>query len=103
MQLGGEPDLNPKHIFSRSRSEYAAEESLRDMLKEDLEAEGAAIESYAAMADYFKMTDPASQRLMEEILGKEAEHCRSLTKILATLGPEDEPPPERREDLYEAA
>jgi bacterioferritin len=46
VQLGGEPDLNPEGLATRSHSEYVEGSSLRDMIKEDLIAERVAIESY---------------------------------------------------------
>src|SRR4030095_3356395 len=45
VQLGGEPDLSPEGLATRSHSEYVAGSSLRDMIKEDLIAERVAIES----------------------------------------------------------
>ena len=38
-QLGGEPNLNPEGMLSRSHSEYVEGTSLVDMIKEDLVAE----------------------------------------------------------------
>src|SRR5258707_193189 len=38
-QLGGEPDLNPKNLLSRSHAEYVEGDTLIDMIKEDLVAE----------------------------------------------------------------
>ena len=39
VQLGGEPDLNPAGLLSRSHSEYVEGKTLRDMMREDLVAE----------------------------------------------------------------
>src|SRR5262249_48337460 len=36
IQLGGEPDLNPEGLTSRSHAEYKPGTSLRDMIVEDL-------------------------------------------------------------------
>jgi bacterioferritin len=38
-QLGGEPDLNPGNLVSRSHSEYVEGKGLIDMIREDLVAE----------------------------------------------------------------
>src|SRR4051795_5822651 len=72
-QLGGEPNLNPEGMLSRSHSEYIEGTTLTDMIKEDLVAERIAIESYSEMIRFFGDGDPTSRRLMEEILAKEEE------------------------------
>jgi bacterioferritin len=84
-QLGGDPDLNPATLLSRSHSEYDEHESLRDMLQADLFAERVAIESYREMVRYFGDRDPTSRRLMEEILAVEEEHADDLVDLLHDL------------------
>src|SRR5919109_3935476 len=44
-QLGGEPNLSPEGMLSRSHSEYVEGDSLIDMIKEDLVAERIAIDT----------------------------------------------------------
>jgi bacterioferritin len=46
-QLGGEPDLNPGNLVSRSHSEYVEGKGLIEMIREDLVAERIVIESYS--------------------------------------------------------
>src|SRR4030095_10844124 len=46
VQLGGEPNLNPEGLLTRSHAEYVEGETLVDMIKEDLVAERIAIDSY---------------------------------------------------------
>ena len=84
-QLGGEPNLNPEGMLSRSHSEYVEGESLIDMIKEDLVAERIAIESYSEMIRFFGDGDPTSRRLMEEILAKEEEHANDLRDLLQRM------------------
>jgi bacterioferritin len=84
-QLGGEPNLNPEGMLSRSHSEYVEGESLIDMIKEDLVAERIAIESYTEMIRFFGDGDPTSRRLMEEILAKEEEHANDLRDLLQRI------------------
>jgi bacterioferritin len=84
-QLGGEPNLNPEGMLSRSHSEYVEGTSLVDMIKEDLVAERIAIESYAEMIRFFGDGDPTSRRLMEEILAKEEEHANDLADLLKRM------------------
>ncbi len=86
-QLGGEPDLNPAGLASRSHSEYVEGSSLLDMVKEDLIAERIAIDSYAEIVRYIGEKDPTTRRLMEEILESEEEHADDLAKILASIDP----------------
>jgi bacterioferritin len=84
-QLGGEPNLNPEGMLTRSHSEYVEGETLQDMIKEDLVAERIAIESYSEMIRFFGDGDPTSRRLMEEILAKEEEHANDLADLLKRM------------------
>ncbi|MGZ3429709.1 MAG: ferritin-like domain-containing protein, partial [Polyangia bacterium] len=84
-QLGGEPNLNPEGMLSRSHSEYVEGNTLQDMIKEDLVAERIAIESYSEMIRFFGEGDPTSRRLMEEILAKEEEHANDLADLLKRM------------------
>ena len=86
-QLGGEPNLNPEGLLSRSHSEYAEGDSLTDMIREDLVAERIAIDTYAEMARYFGENDPTSRRMIEGILAKEEEHANDMADLLATFDP----------------
>src|SRR2546427_2705222 len=71
VQLGGEPNLNPEGLLTRSHAEYVEGENLIDMIKEDLVAERIAIDSYRDMINYFGNDDPTTRRLMETILAVE--------------------------------
>ncbi len=84
-QLGGEPNLNPEGMLSRSHSEYVEGTTLVDMIKEDLVAERIAIDSYSEMIRFFGDGDPTSRRLMEEILAKEEEHANDLADLLKRM------------------
>jgi bacterioferritin len=84
-QLGGEPNLNPEGMLTRSHSEYVEGETLQEMIKEDLVAERIAIESYSEMIRFFGDGDPTSRRLMEEILAKEEEHANDLADLLKRM------------------
>jgi bacterioferritin len=85
VQLGGDPDLDPATLTSRSHSEYDRHESLRAMLEADLYAERIAIESYREMVRYLGDRDPTSRRMMEEILAVEEEHANDLVDLLHDL------------------
>jgi len=86
VQLGGEPNLNPEGLLTRSHAEYVEGETLLDMIKEDLVAERIAIDSYREMISYFGNDDPTSRRLMENILAVEEEHADDLVNLLGELG-----------------
>ena len=85
VQLGGEPDLDPKGLASRSHSEYVEGETLRDMIREDLVAERIAIESYREIILWLGNGDPTTRKMMEEILAKEEEHADDMASLLAGL------------------
>jgi bacterioferritin len=89
VQLGGEPNLSPEGMLSRSHSEYVEGDSLIDMIKENLVAERIAIDSYREMAQYLGDDDPTSRRLMEEILAVEEEHADDLVTLMEELGPSE--------------
>ena len=86
VQLGGEPDLDPDGLRSRSHSEYVEGDSLDEMIREDLVAERIAIDSYAEMIRYIGDGDPTTRRLLEEILAKEEEHADDMADLLRVVG-----------------
>jgi bacterioferritin len=86
VQLGGEPNLSPEGMLTRSHSEYVEGQSLVDMIKEDLVAERIAIDSYREMITYVGNDDPTTRRMLEEILAKEEEHADDLATLLKGLG-----------------
>jgi len=85
VQLGGEPDLDPRGLTTRSHSEYVEGSSLLDMIQEDLVAERVAIESYMEMIRYVGDGDPTTRRLFESILAVEEEHADDLKTLMETL------------------
>lgn len=86
VQLGGEPNLSPDGMLSRSHSEYVEGTSLVDMIKEDLVAERIAIDSYREMITYLGNDDPTTRRMLETILAMEEEHADDLVSLLEELG-----------------
>jgi bacterioferritin len=82
VQLGGEPDLSPQGLATRSHAEYVEGDSLVDMIREDLVAERIAIDSYKEMVNYLGAQDPTSRRMLESILAKEEEHADDLVTLL---------------------
>lgn len=88
VQLGGEPNLNPEGMLTRSHSEYVEGSSLVDMIKENLVAERIAIDSYAEMIAYVSDKDPTTRRMLEGILAVEEEHAEDLASLLQTMSPD---------------
>jgi bacterioferritin len=85
-QLQGEPDFDPVGLAERSHAQYAAGETLLDMVREDLVAERIAITSYQEIARWLGDDDPTTRRLIESILAVEEEHADDLLNILHELG-----------------
>lgn len=86
LQLGGEPNLSPDGLLSRSHSEYVEGKDLKDMIREDLVAERIAIESYGEMIRYLGDKDPTTRRLLEGILAVEEKHADDLVNLLEQYG-----------------
>ena len=57
VQLGGDPDLDPQTLTSRSHAEYRIGKTLAEMIKENLIAERIAIDSYREMALFIDRTE----------------------------------------------
>ena len=84
-QLGGEPDLNPGNLVSRSHSEYVEGKGLIEMIREDLVAERIVIESYSEIIRFLGNDDPTTRRMMEQILATEEQHADDMRTLLETI------------------
>ncbi|MFT3925342.1 MAG: ferritin-like domain-containing protein [Myxococcales bacterium] len=82
VQLGGEPDMNPANLMTRSHSEYKTSQSLVEMLQENLVAERVAVSTYSEIVRWLGTGDTTSRRLMEDLLEKEEEHADDLASLL---------------------
>jgi len=80
-QLGGVPNLSPSGIIDRSHSEYTEDETLADMIEEDLIAEHIAIKSYREIIQYIGDKDSTTRGLFESILGVEEVHVEELASM----------------------
>ncbi len=87
VQLGGEPNLSPEGMLTRSHAEYVEGKNLMEMIMEDLVAERIAIDSYREMIAYLANDDPTTRRMLEGILAMEEEHADDLAGLLEQLGP----------------
>jgi bacterioferritin len=90
VQLGGDPDLSPEGLASRSHSQYDTSTDLRTMIEEDLVAERIAIESYREIVQWLGDRDSTSRKMMEEILATEEEHADDLVSLLEGFGESDQ-------------
>ena len=85
VQLGGEPNLSPEGLSSRSHSEYVEGGTLLEMIEEDLVAERIAIDSYRDMIEYLGTDDSTTRRMLEGILAMEEEHADDLAGMLTNM------------------
>lgn len=86
-QLGGDPDLNPEGLATRSHSQYVVGKDLVEMIKENLIAERIAIESYTEIVRFLGDNDPTSRRMMEDILAVEEEHANDMLDLIEQYVP----------------
>jgi len=82
VQLGGEPDLDPATLATRSHAEYKEGKDLRDMVRENLIAERIAIDSYREMINWIGDRDTTTKRILEHILAQEEEHADDMADLL---------------------
>jgi len=82
VQLGGVPDFNPEGLVSRSHTEYIEGDTLRDMMFEDVIPDQLAIEALREMLTFVQDRDPATHRLLGEIVAAEEEWTEELTSLM---------------------
>jgi bacterioferritin len=78
VQLGGEPDFNPRTLLERSHAQYDESTELQAMVRANLVAERIAVETYRQMIVLIGDKDPTTRRMLEEILTDEEEHADEL-------------------------
>jgi bacterioferritin len=78
VQLGGEPDFNPRSLLERSHADYDDSADLQAMIRANLVAERVAIEAYGQMIRLIGDKDSTTRRILESILGQEQEHADEL-------------------------
>jgi bacterioferritin len=78
VQLGGEPDFNPRSLMDRSHAKYDESLELQAMVRANLVAERIAVEAYRQMIVLIGDKDPTTRRMLEEILADEEEHADEL-------------------------
>ncbi|MEV4098122.1 ferritin-like domain-containing protein [Streptosporangium saharense] len=85
VQLGGNPDLSPKSLATRSHTQYDGSLDLVEMIKEDLIAERIVIISYTEIIQWLGDHDVTTRRVFEEILAQEEDHADDLRGLLERL------------------
>lgn len=83
VQLGGKPDFAPDSLLTRSHAGHDESLDLKAMMRSDLVAGRVAIETYRQMIALMRAKDPATRRLLEDILSDEQEHAEELKSWLA--------------------
>jgi len=82
VQLGGEPDFNPKSLLDRSHADYDQSLDLKAMIRANLVAERVAIEAYTQTIRLIGDKDSTTRRMIEHILSQEQEHAEELSDWL---------------------
>ena len=83
VQLGGSPDFSPDSLTARSHAAYDDSSDLKAMIRANLIAERVAIEAYSQIIGLIGDKDPATRRLLVDILTDEQEHAEELSDWLA--------------------
>lgn len=83
VQLGGKPDFSPDSLTGRSHAAYDDSKDLKSMIRANLIAERVAIEAYSQIIGLIGDKDPATRRMLVEILTDEQEHAEELSDWLA--------------------
>ena len=84
VQLGGEPDFDPRTLQDRSHADYDESDDLQAMVRANLKAERIAVETYRQMIVLIGDKDPTTRRMLEEILTDEEEHADELKDWLTS-------------------
>ncbi len=86
VQLGGDPDLDPANIATKSVTDYDTVAGLREMITEDLVAERIVISTYTEIIRWLGNADPTTRRIFESLLADEEEHADDLQSLLERVG-----------------
>jgi len=85
VQLGGDPEFDPRVVVARSHTEYETADTLEAMIDENLVAERIAIDTYSEIIRWLGDDDPTTRRVMEQILEVEEEHADDLAQMRSEL------------------
>lgn len=85
-QLGGTPNFEPDGLASRTTVRYADNETLSELVRENLIAENSVIEHYRDLIGYFSSRDPVTCIMLEQILQDEENHTADMRDLTANIG-----------------
>jgi bacterioferritin len=83
--LGGAPTFERDSIVSRGHLECESAREFEDIIREDLDAEQLAIETYREMITWFADVDPTSSGLLEQMLSLEEEHAEVMWNFVTVV------------------
>lgn len=83
IELGGGLDFVPGALAALVDVEYMGQKSLRDMIRENLAAERAAIDIYSELIRRFGAEDPGTRGMLEAVVATEQGHATHLERLLA--------------------
>jgi bacterioferritin len=89
VELGGQPNPAPPSASVRGDGADDEDESLADMLAEDLIAERIAIDTYREISRFVGEHDPTTRGLFESILSVEQGHAEGLASIRESIRRQD--------------
>jgi len=84
-ELGGNPNLDPASLATRSHAEYKEAKTLEAMIREDLVAERIAVSTYSEIIRWLGNDDPTTRRMIEDLLATEEEHADDMANLLVRL------------------
>lgn len=84
-QLGGIPEMDPQQMIAKSHITYKKCDTLKEMLEENLFTEMVSVEVYRQLIKYIGDNDPATRRILEDILLVEEEHVDDVLTLKSNL------------------
>jgi bacterioferritin len=81
VELGGQVNINASSAPDRGELELADDETLTDMLAEDLIAERIVIDTYRDIVRSLGDREPATRQLIEKIMSAEQGHAEELASL----------------------
>jgi bacterioferritin len=81
VQLGGTPDFSPNSLIQRSHAPYDDSLDLKAMVRANLIAERAVVDSYRRILTLIGDSDWTTRGLLEDILIDEMEHAEGLRDL----------------------
>ncbi|HPN57008.1 MAG TPA: ferritin-like domain-containing protein [Candidatus Omnitrophota bacterium] len=85
--LGGTPLLKPEDLLKETNCGYAepSDPSTKALLKQNINGEQCAIETYKKLLEFVKDKDPITYHVILEILKDEVEHEEDLESLLTDM------------------